>query len=165
MIGIVDFVVCDYHTKLQCCAHHQRWQLARHSSHCRLSSWAYADNKQSYMVRQPKRCAGVCPLVCTSNFSESYVRVGQVVRTSARSPPGGVWLTSEAKALPLTLNPTPQSMLLRYIITCMLHVCYAIDRISCYFDSMVEIMAERRFRVNLSVQIICLHAPNYMIWQ
>ena len=74
-----------------------------------------------------------------------------------------MWLTSEAKALPLTLNPTPQSMLLRYIITCMLHVCNAIDRISCYFDSMVEIMAERRFRVNLSVQIIFLHAPNYMI--
>ena len=43
----------------------------------------------SHMVRQPKRCAGVCPLVCTSNFSESYVRVGQVVKTSARSPLGG----------------------------------------------------------------------------
>ena len=45
----------------------------------------------------------------------------------------------------------------------MLHVCNAIDRISCYFDSIVDIMAERSFRVNLNVQIIFLHALNYMM--
>ena len=72
-------------------------------------------------------------------------------------------LTSEAKVLPLPLNPTPQSMLLRYMLTCMLHVCNSIGQISCYFDSMVDIMAERSFRVNLSVHILFLHAPNYMI--
>ena len=86
------------------------------------------------------------------------MRVGQVVRTSAR-----VWLTSEANVLPLPLNPTPQYMLLRYIITCMLHLCNAFDRISRYFDSMVEIMTERCFQVDLSVQVIFIHAPNYMI--
>ena len=83
------------------------------------------------------------------------MRDGRVVITSARSPSGG-W-TSEAKVLPLPLNPTPQSMLLRYIITCMSHVCNDIDRISCYVDSMVDIMAEITFRVNPSVQIIILH--------
>ena len=48
----------------------------------------------------------------------------------------------------------------------MLHVCNAIDRISCYFDFTAEVIAERSFRVILSVQIRFLHvyAPNYMIW-
>ena len=50
------------------------------------------------------------------------------------------------------------------IITCMLHVCNAIDRISCYFDFTAEIIAERSFWVILGVQIRFLHAPNYMIW-
>ena len=73
-----------------------------------------------------------------------------------------MWLTPEAKVLPLPLNATPQSLLLLYtcIITCMLHVCNGIDRILCYFDFMVEIMAERSFRVNLSVHIIFIHATN-----
>ena len=65
-----------------------------------------------------------------------------------------MWLTSEAKVLLLPLIPTAQSMLLRYIITCMLYVCNAVDRISWYFDSMVKIMAERGFLVNLSVKIL-----------
>ena len=32
---------------------------------------------------------GMAPLLCTRNLSEPYVRVGQVVITSARSPPWG----------------------------------------------------------------------------
>ena len=51
-------------------------------------------------------------------------------------------LTSEANVPLLPLNSTPQYMLLRYIPTCMLHVCIAIERISCFLDSMAEIMAE-----------------------
>ena len=54
-------------------------------------------------------------------------------------------LTSEAKVgLPLLpLDATPRCMLLRYIPTFMLHVCNAIDRISCFFYSMAEIKAWR----------------------
>ena len=39
-------------------------------------------------VREPTRCTGVWPLLCTSNFSEPYVRVWQLVRTSAKIPYG-----------------------------------------------------------------------------
>ena len=62
---------------------------------CMLSAWAYADNKQLYGA-SANRCTGVWPLLCTINFSEPYVRGGQVVRTSARSPPGGCgWLLKQ----------------------------------------------------------------------
>ena len=50
-------------------------------------------------------------------------------------------LTSEAKVPLLPLNSTPKHMLLRHMPTRMLHVCNAIDRISCFFYSMAEIMA------------------------
>ena len=46
----------------------------------------------------------------------------------------------------------------------MLHVYNDIDRISCYFDYMAEITAERSFSVILNVQIRFLHASKYMIW-
>ena len=52
-------------------------------------------------------------------------------------------LTFEAKVPLIPLNSTPQYKLLRHIQTCMLHVCNAIDRISCFFYSMAEIMAWR----------------------
>ena len=55
-------------------------------------------------------------------------------------------LTSEAKVPLLPLNSTPQYMLLRHMPTCMLHVCNAIDRISCFFYSVSEIMAWRPCR-------------------
>ena len=42
-------------------------------------------------------------------------------------------LTSEAKVPLLPLHSIPRYMLLRHIPTCMLHVCNAIDRISCFF--------------------------------
>ena len=72
-------------------------------------------------------------------------------------------LISQAKVPLLPLNSRPQYMLLRYTPTCMLHVCSASDRISCNFDSMTEIMAERSCCVNLNVQIRFLHASTFMI--
>ena len=48
-------------------------------------------------------------------------------------------LTSEAKVPLLALNSTPQYMLLRHMPTCMLHLCNAIDRISCFFIPLLRL--------------------------
>ena len=64
-------------------------------------------------------------------------------------------LISEAKVPLLPLHSRPQYMLLRYTPTCMLHVCSASDRISCNFDSMTEIMAERSCRKKLLCKSKC----------
>ena len=112
-------------------------------------------------ICEPTRCTGVWPLLCTNNFSEPYVRVGKVVRTSARSPSRGCgWLLEQKYYLyHWTLHP----------ICC----CDNNMHVTCvqrYWSDIKlfwlhgKIIAERSFRVILSVQIRFLHAPNYMIW-
>ena len=75
-------------------------------------------------------------------------------------------MTSETKVPLLPLYYTPQYMLLRHIPTCMLHVCNAIDRISCFFYFFVETKCflSQFERILYFWSVVCWTIANFVMY-